>query len=77
VPLVLHEHPGGEWTIEKVTLKKETGERNEKMERAVSHEGVVKLAKKDVDNLNINFNLPPTKDFKYNLYVEVLLKNLW
>jgi hypothetical protein len=77
VPLTLVEHPGGEWKIEKVVLKEERGERNRKSEKTVSGEGRIKLKRKDINNLLIDFDLPHTKDMKYNLYIYIVLKNRW
>ncbi len=77
VPLTLLEHPGGEWRIEKVVLKEERGERNRKTEKTVSDEGRIKLKRKDINNLKINFDLPRTKNMKYNLYIHIVLKNRW
>ena len=77
VPVILHEHPGGEWVVKKVVLKKETGERNKKKERVISHRKMVSLKRKDVRNLEITCKVPHTKDVKYNLYVHITLKNRW
>lgn len=78
VDVIFKEHPGGEWEITGVTLKEQRGERNEKIQKDVPHEGKVRLERLDVDNLNIRLNLPPTRgDFKYQLFVTVLLKNRW
>jgi hypothetical protein len=77
IPLTLMEHPGGEWRIEKVVLKEERGERNRKTEKTVSSEGRIRLKRKDINNLKIDFNLPRTKKMKYNLYLHIVLKNRW
>jgi len=77
VPLKLREHPGGEWTLDKIVLKEETGERNEKKERVVSHAGKVRTKRIDVHNLETIFHVPPTRNKKYNLYLHLTLKNRW
>lgn len=77
VPLVLHEHPGGEWVLGDVTLKEETGERDKRIEKEIPKGSMIKVDKKDVDNLEIEFKVPHTKKKKLNLYVEIVLKNRW
>jgi len=76
VPLKIKEYLSGEWIIEKVVVKEETGERNLKRETIISSVKVQTI-KEDTKNLNINVSLPHTKNKKYNLYVTVLLKNRW
>ena len=77
VPLTLHEHPGGEWDLLKIVLKVETGERNNKNEKVIAHGDLIKTERKDINNLRLKFNLPPTRNKKYNLYLHLLLKNRW
>ncbi len=79
VPLSIWEHPGGEWEISGVTLKELKGERNARTETEIKHEGVVRLTKKDINNLLVEFQVPPTRErnIKYVLYLDVALKNRW
>ncbi len=77
IPLTLMEHPGGEWRIEKVLLKEERGERNRRSEKTVSHEDMIKLKRKDINNLKIDFDLPHTEKMKYNLYIHIVFRNRW
>ena len=77
IPLTIHEHTEGEWEIVSAVLKIEKGERTAKTEEEIPIEKIVILDKKDVNNLQIKVNLPKTKEIKYNLYVEILNKNIW
>ncbi len=77
VPLRVLEHPGGEWRLLKTELKIERGERGRRVETATSSRGLVSAKRKDVNNLHIDFKVPPTRNKKYILYVHVLLKNRW
>jgi hypothetical protein len=74
----LREHPGGEWVVKSVELSEERGERDDKVRKAVSHDGVVQLTRLDTDNLDVRFRVPPTKgDLKYQLHVTLVLRNRW
>jgi hypothetical protein len=77
IPLTIHEHTEGEWEIVSTVLKMERGEREAKKEEIVAHEKIVSLNKRDVNNLRIKVALPATRETKYNLYVEILNKNIW
>ncbi|MFC1669709.1 hypothetical protein ACFL20_04900 [Spirochaetota bacterium] len=77
VPLILMEHPGGQWIVNKIILKKEIGERNKKREIEISHDRMILLKRKDVNNLEIKFNVPKTNNMKYNIYLYITLKNRW
>ncbi len=78
VPLTLVEHPRGEWVIKKIVLKEETGERNKIKEKTISYREYITYKKEDVNNLLINFNVPPQKNNnKYNVYIYMTLKNRW
>jgi hypothetical protein len=76
VPLVIKESVDGEWVVEKVVLKKLTGERNQQTEEDVPHEQFFTENRIDVNNVEFEMTLPPTSvDTKYDLYVTILRKN--
>jgi hypothetical protein len=76
VPLVIKESVDGEWIIEKVVLKKLTGERNQQTEEDVPYQQFFTEKRIDVSNVEFEVTLPPTDiDTKYDLYVTVLRKN--
>jgi hypothetical protein len=76
VPLVIKERVDGEWIIEKVVLKKLTGERNEQKEEDLPYQDFFQEKRIDVDNVEFEVTLPPTSvDTKYDLYVTTLRKN--
>jgi hypothetical protein len=77
IPLTIHEHTDGEWEIIGAVLKIEKGERTAKTEEEIPLDKIIVLDKKDVNNLQIKVALPKTKEIKYNLYVEILNKNIW
>ena len=76
VPLTIKEHVDGEWIIEKIVLKELEGERNEQTEKVIPHDPLLTLKRIDVNNVELEMQLPPTTvDKKYDLYVTVLRKN--
>jgi len=76
VPLTIKEHVDGEWVIEKVVLKQILGERNQQTEETIPHGEIFKEKRIDVNNVEFEVSLPPTKvDKKYDLYVTILRKN--
>lgn len=76
VPLKLMLHPGGEWVLEKTVLKEEIGERDKKRETKISNSRL-KTKRIDTNNLEVLFNVPHTKEKKYNVYLYITLKNRW
>ncbi|MCB1200426.1 MAG: hypothetical protein KDK41_07255 [Leptospiraceae bacterium] len=75
--LIIQEHLSGEWEIEEIELKEESGERAALSEKAISYSQKIKVLKKDIENLEIMANVPVTGDKKWNLYVTVNMKNRW
>lgn len=77
VPLTVVEHPGGEWVVDGVEIKEETGERDEIKETSFSTD--VKTERIDLDNLKVHIQVPANgKDKKkLNVYVKLILKNRW
>jgi len=75
VPLTIKEHVDGEWEIEKIELKKLTGERNEQKEETIPHGELLTVVRKDVNNVEFDMKLAPTDaETKYDLYVTILRK---
>jgi hypothetical protein len=75
VPLTIKEHVDGEWIIEKVELKEVLGERNGVTEETIPHDEMFNVKRIDVNNVEFEMQLPPTKiDKKYDLYVTTLRK---
>jgi hypothetical protein len=75
VPLTIKEHVDGEWIIEKVELKEVLGERNDVTEETIPHDEMFAVKRIDVNNVEFEMQLPPTKiDKKYDLYVTTLRK---
>jgi hypothetical protein len=75
VPLTIKEHVDGEWIIEKVVLKEVLGERNDVTEETIPHDEFFKPKRVDVNNVEFEVSLPPTKiDKKYDLYVTLVRK---
>ena len=75
VPLTIKEHVDGEWIIEKIVLKELDGERNELVEKEISHADIVTTRRVDVGNVEFAVELPPTTiEKKYDLYVTILRK---
>ena len=77
VPLTIMEHPEGEWVLEGIELREETGERDKISERTVAHGGMIRTEKMDINNLRITFDVPVTTAKKYNIYAAIVLKNRW
>jgi len=77
VPLTVVEHPGGEWVVDGVEVKEESGERDEIKESSFSTD--VKTERIDLDNLKVHIQVPANgKDKKkLNVYVKLILKNRW
>ena len=75
MPLTIKEKVDGEWIIEKIVLKEVLGERNDVTEETVPYEEFVTEKRIDVNNVELEVKLPPTKiDKKYDLYVTILRK---
>ena len=75
MPLTVKEHVDGEWIIEKVVLKELEGERNALVEKEIPHAEMFSTKRIDVNNVEFEMQLPPTKiDKKYDLYVTILRK---
>ncbi len=77
VPLTMVEHPGGEWVIDGIDVKEESGERDEIKERSYSAD--VKTERIDLDNVRLHVNVPANgrDKKKLNIYVRLILKNRW
>jgi len=76
VPLTIKEIVDGEWEIEKIELKEILGERNDVKENVIPHKGIVESKRIDINNVEFEVELPPTKiDKKYDLYFTILRKN--
>ena len=78
VPLTVMEHPGGEWEVEGLEVKEESGERDTLVEKSISAEGV-KTERVDIDNLKIHIQVPSNgkAQKKMNIYLKIMLKNRW
>jgi hypothetical protein len=76
VPLTIKEAVDGEWVIEKTVLKEILGERNDTKEKEIPHNNFVSSKRIDINNVEFEVDLPPTKiDKKYDLYITILRKN--
>lgn len=77
VPLTVVEHPGGEWIVDDVEVKEESGERDEIKEKSYSTD--VKTERIDLDNLKVHIQVPANgrEKKKLNVYVKMILKNRW
>ncbi len=77
VPLTIMDHFDGEWVLDKIELKEETGERDKISEQILSQSDYIKTEKQDIQNFKILFNTPVSVNKKYNLYAHIILKNRW
>jgi len=77
IPLTILEHPSGQWTVKKIVLKVETGERNKIKEKTINHNSMISWKKKDVKNLEVLFRVPRSTDKKYNIYLHIERVNVW
>lgn len=77
VPLTVVEHPGGEWVIDGIDVKEESGEREEIKEKSYSTD--VKTERFDIDNVRLHLSVPANgrEKKKLNVYVRMILKNRW
>jgi len=77
VALTLVEHPGGEWAIDDIVTKEESGERDELSEKSYSTD--VKTERIDLDNVKFHLKAPANgrEKKKLNVYVKLVLKNRW
>ncbi len=77
VELTVTEHPGGEWVIDDIDVKEESGERDDRKERSYSTE--VKTERIDLDNVRLHMKVPANgrEKKKLNVYVKLVLKNRW
>ncbi len=77
VPLTVVEHPGGEWVVDDIDVKEESGERDEIREKSYSTD--VKQERIDLDNLKLHIQVPANgrEKKKLNVYVKLILKNRW
>lgn len=77
VELTVTEHPGGEWVIEDIEVKEESGERDDRKERSYSTD--VKTERIDLDNVRLHMKVPANgrEKKKLNVYVKLVLKNRW
>jgi hypothetical protein len=77
VPLTMVEHPGGEWVIDGIDVKEESGERDDIKEKSYSAD--VKAERFDIDNVRLHLNVPANgrEKKKLNVYVRLILKNRW
>ncbi|HRP70924.1 MAG TPA: DUF4139 domain-containing protein, partial [Turneriella sp.] len=77
VPLTLVEHPGGEWIVDGIEVKEESGERDTLRENTVSVD--VKDERIDTNNLRLHVKVPANghERKKLNVYVKLVLKNRW
>lgn len=77
VPLTMVEHPGGEWVIDGIDVKEESGERDDIKEKSYSAD--VKAERIDLDNVRLHVNVPANgrEKKKLNVYVRLILKNRW
>lgn len=77
VELTVTEHPGGEWAIDDIEVKEESGERDDRKERSYSTD--VKTERIDLDNVRLYMKVPANgrEKKKLNVYVKLVLKNRW
>lgn len=77
VELTLTEHPGGEWVIDGIEAKEESGERDERSERSYALN--VKTERIDTDNVRLHLSVPANgrEKKKLNVYVRLILKHRW
>ncbi|HMY11618.1 MAG TPA: hypothetical protein PKC74_08335, partial [Turneriella sp.] len=77
VELTVTEHPGGEWAIDDIEVKEESGERDDRKERSYSTD--VKTERIDLDNVRLHMKVPANgrEKKKLNVYVKLVLKNRW
>ena len=71
------EHPGGEWVIDGIDVKEESGERDDIKEKSYSAD--VRAERIDLDNVRLHVNVPANgrEKKKLNVYVRLILKNRW
>ena len=77
VALTMVEHPGGEWVIDDIEVKEESGERDDIREKSYSTD--VKQERIDLDNVKLHVQVPANgrEKKKLNVYVKLILKNRW
>jgi len=77
VALTVIEHPGGEWVIDDIETKEESGERDDIREKSYSTD--VRQERIDLDNVKLHVQVPANgrEKKKLNVYVKLVLKNRW